>query len=166
LSGVSPLALRLLLSLLASLLAGACAHGHPQGRAATPAAFMAVSVADLSRSVRWYESALGFSLVRQGELPGQPGRFALLQRSAALLELLQFPDGKALGEGCPDAPPPHLVHGFFKGGFVVADLDAEFSAVRARGVPFEFEVVRPPAGVYRVFGLRDPDGNLIQVFGP
>ncbi|MBI3885741.1 MAG: VOC family protein [Opitutae bacterium] len=137
----------------------------PPPLSAAPGAVVALSVADLDRQLAWYRDTLGFTLFSHGTAPNVTLRFALLTRGPSLVELLQFPDAKPLAAAAPGVAV-HQLHGFFKGGFVVADLDAHFRALQARGVAFEFEIVRPPNGPYRTFGLRDPEGNLLQFFGP
>jgi hypothetical protein len=66
----------------------------------------------------------------------------------------------------PSAQEASRIHGFFKSGLVVPDVDAVYNALKAKGVVFAFELGRPAEGPYRVFGLRDPEGNLLQIFGP
>ena len=48
---------------------------------------------------------------------------------------------------------------------VVADVAALFAALKQRGVAFAFELAQPTNGPYRVFGVTDPEGNLLQFFG-
>lgn len=65
----------------------------------------------------------------------------------------------------PRAGEAHRTHGFFKSGFVIDDLDAEYARLKAKGVLFAYELGQPPDGPYRSFGVRDPEGNLLQYFG-
>ena len=130
-----------------------------------PAAFLALSVADVGREVAWYTETLGFTVHSQGEVPERKIKFALLQQGATLLELVQLPDARPRSAvGASDQNLAHL-HGFFKAGFVVENLDATYAALRAKGVQLAFELAKPPGGPYRVFGLKDPEGNLLQIFG-
>lgn len=129
-----------------------------------PAPFVAVSVADLDRMVAWYRDSLEFTLHSQGTIPGGKIRFALLQQGNSLVEVLQLPDSRPLKEAAPGFREAQI-QGFFKAGFVVEDLDRVYAAVRKKGVHINYEIVRPPDGPYRTFGIRDPEGNLIQFFG-
>jgi catechol 2,3-dioxygenase-like lactoylglutathione lyase family enzyme len=130
-----------------------------------PAPFWAISVADLDSQLAWYRDTLGFAVFSQGTMPGPQIKFALLQQGSALIELLQIPDARSLREVAPNAPDQSRIRGFFKGGAVVADVEGLFQRLRARGVRFAFELGKPPGGPYRVFGVRDPEGNLLQFFG-
>ena len=44
-----------------------------------------------------------------------------------------------------------------------ADIDSDHTALRARGVDVDAEVVRLSGPVPPFFFLRDPDGNTLQV---
>ncbi len=46
--------------------------------------------------------------------------------------------------------------------FEVDDLDSSMRSLRAKGIDFEGEVREAPTG--RFASLRDPDGNIIQLF--
>lgn len=119
-------------------------------------AFVALSVANIDPMVAWYRDVLGFTVYREGTAPNRPIRFALLQNGSHLVEILQLPD---------TTPRVDNTHGFFKSGFVVADIDAEYARLKAKNVTFAYELGQPPNGPYRSFGVRDPEGNLLQFFG-
>jgi catechol 2,3-dioxygenase-like lactoylglutathione lyase family enzyme len=132
----------------------------------SPGTFFAISVADLDKVLPWYRDMLGFRVYSEGVAPNRPIRFALLQQGAALIELLQLPDAKPRAEAAPGTTAAHQIHGFFKGGFVVKDIDAVYARLKRLGVKFDYELGKPPNGPYRSFGVRDPEGNLLQFFGP
>jgi CreA protein len=102
-------------------------------------------VSDMDRAVRFYEDAVGLSLVRRddsnwAEFDAGPARLAL---HAAI-------------EGRPMAP------GGATAVFRVEDLDAARTALEARGVEFE-EHVGEVQGFARFASFRDPDGNAVQI---
>ncbi|MCG2586814.1 VOC family protein [Massilia sp. TS11] len=131
---------------------------------AADAPFIALSVADLGRSLTWYRDHLGFSVYSQGEVKERGIRFALLKKDAALLELLQLPAAQPrTGQG--NVAQASLTHGFFKAGMVVDDLDGLYQSLKSQGVPIAIELGKPAGGPYRVFGVYDPEGNLLQFFG-
>ena len=130
-----------------------------------PGPFLALSVADLDRQVAWYRDTLGFVIHRQGTAPNRPVRFALLRQDSAYLELLQLPDAKPRAEVAGRAIESHQIHGFFKSGFIVKDIDAAHRRIKDRGVPLAYELGSAPDSPYRSFGIRDPEGNLLQFFG-
>ena len=143
---------------------GAYAQAAPAPVAA-PRAFMALSVARLPPMIAWYRDVLGFTVFSQGEVADRGIAFALLLRDGALIEMLQTKAARPLKEVAPAVKDPVEIHGFFKGGFVVADVEAAYRDLQRRGVTFDFELTQPRNGPYRAFGLRDPEGNLLQVFG-
>jgi catechol 2,3-dioxygenase-like lactoylglutathione lyase family enzyme len=110
---------------------------------ATPGAFVALSVADLDPMVAWYRDTLGFRVLKAGTAPNKPIRFALLEQGSALVELLQLSDSRPFAAAAPGVAQSHLVHGFFKSGFVVADIDRVYQQLRARGVTLAYELGHP-----------------------
>jgi catechol 2,3-dioxygenase-like lactoylglutathione lyase family enzyme len=135
----------------------------------TSGAFIALSVADLDKTVAWYRDELGFEVFDQGTAPNRPAdqpiRFALLKTGDTLLEVLQFSGSKPRLEAAPFAKDSVQIQGFFKSGFVVEDIDAIYRRLQGRKVPFAYELGQPRNNPYRSFGVRDPEGNLLQFFG-
>jgi hypothetical protein len=126
-------------------------------------AFFAISTGNVDRLTTWYLENLGFHIDRINTLAnGVKG--AILSRSGALLEILQLPAAKPRNAwGLPEEP--EAVHGILKIGFEVTDLDLLFTKARERRLDIFFEPIRPPGSALRTFGLRDPDGNIVQFFG-
>jgi catechol 2,3-dioxygenase-like lactoylglutathione lyase family enzyme len=123
---------------------------------AVTGAFFAVSVPVMASSVQWYSEKLGLSVVLQGA--GTP-EVTVLEGGGLIVELIHDP-GAAPRVGRPD-----LVHGPFKVGFVVQDLDSTLAELRARGAEVAFGPY-PPSGQQRAnVIIRDNAGNLIQIFG-
>lgn len=58
-----------------------------------------------------------------------------------------------------------LLHGFMKAGFVVEDFDKAIAAFRATSVPFAYGLYPARPGQRANAIVRDPEGNLIQIFG-
>jgi catechol 2,3-dioxygenase-like lactoylglutathione lyase family enzyme len=129
------------------------------------APFIALSVASLDRMLPWYRDTLGFRVHSTGTAPTGNIRFALLRHGDALIELLQLPNARPRTEAAPGTAGPHEIHGFFKSGVVVTDIDAAYRRARERGLTIAYELGQPPNGPYRSFGVRDPEGNLLQFFG-
>jgi catechol 2,3-dioxygenase-like lactoylglutathione lyase family enzyme len=138
---------------------GQSAIGDPSGP------FIAISVANLDRMLPWYRDTLGFRVHSSGTAPNGTIRFALLRQGTALIELLQLPDAKPRGEAAPTTTASHQIHGFFKSGLVVRDIDAAYRRLRDLKLTLAYELGQPPNGPYRSFGIRDPEGNLLQFFG-
>ena len=127
--------------------------------------FIALSVASLDRMLPWYRDSLGFRVHSSGTAPNSAIRFALLQQGSSLIELLQLPDAKPRAEAAPGTTSAHQIHGFFKSGFVVRDIDAAYRRAGELKLTLAYELGQPPNGPYRSFGIVDPEGNLLQFFG-
>lgn len=130
--------------------------------AAGGGAFFAVSVADLDASVAWYRETLELTPTR---LPGSDTvRVALLQGDGVIVELIEHGDAVTLEEPLPSADRRYLVHGLFKAGFFVADLDATVTRLRERGARFRGEVFQDAVLGARSILLLDNSGNVLQLF--
>ncbi len=126
--------------------------------------FFALSVADVDASVDWYERLFAFETSRQVDLPERGLRIRLLARPGALLELIESSAAAPLVRHAPAVERRHEVHGVFKFGFLVADLDEMMDTLEREGVPPRGEVIVEPDGTLRSLQVEDPDGNVVQVF--
>ena len=125
---------------------------------------IALSTPDASVTARWYQDKLGFHLVRAGQM-GKSLRFALLRYDDNILELIQNPEARPLAEAVPGIKDPFEIHGIFKAGFTVHNLDDVFAHLKQAGVKIDFNTTQLNDLGLRAFGIRDVDGNLIQFFG-
>jgi hypothetical protein len=146
----------------------ACTTSAPStstGKApAVSGSFFSLSTGNVERLAAWYSDNLGFSIDRKG-VTSSGVSFAVLSRTEALIEILQLPASKPRDAwGLP--PEPEAVHGILKVGLLVKDLDALYSRAQARQLNVFFPPVQPPDVPMRTFGLKDPDGNIVQFFGP
>jgi catechol 2,3-dioxygenase-like lactoylglutathione lyase family enzyme len=136
------------------------AHAQPANKTPfkTDGAFFALSVADLGTSARWYEEKLGLAIVMRVPLQNGIG-VTVLEGGGLTVELVQNDQAR------PPAGDPQLVHGYFKSGFVVKDLERTLAVLRERGVEVAFGPF-PASDTQRAnVILRDNAGNLIQLFG-
>jgi lactoylglutathione lyase len=149
------------LVLLCGLLAGV-----PPAATAPPALhlqgpqFFALSVADAAAEARWYQEILGLAVQRDFRPPGTAIHVVLLKSDVLMIELLQHGDAKPLTQ----APDRYLVHGLFKVGFTVPDLEAAVRALKAKGVAFSYDIAKDPATGLRFAICKDAEGNEIQIF--
>ena len=154
----------LLLALALPLSAGA--QSSPAAPRESPfsavsGAFLALSVADLAASTRWYEEKLGLRVVMR--VPSQNGAaVTVLEGGGLIVELLQL-DAARPRAGSP-ADGAQLTHGIFKAGFVVEDFDASIARLRARGVEIAYGPFPARNGQRANAVIRDNAGNLIQLF--
>lgn len=129
-------------------------------------AFIALSVADLDASAHWYHEKLGLAIVKaRSQSPDGKSFATILSGNQLIVELIQHSDAVALQRVDPNLTRAYQVHGIFKSGLVVDDLDATLKELEARGVNVAFSIFRDDALAYRTFAVRDNAGNFLQFFG-
>jgi len=125
--------------------------------------FWAVSVADAALIADWYEKHFGFRTVEQTTLSGG-ARTRVLQSDFAILELVEVPEAKALSEIAPQMGRRFLVHGVFKVGIFVTDLESTVQRLRESGVTFRGGIINDTNLKVRTILAIDPEGNTVQLF--
>jgi catechol 2,3-dioxygenase-like lactoylglutathione lyase family enzyme len=139
------------------------APAPPEPLEATPF-FTALSVRSVEASAAWYRKVFGFEVVRKMESPGSAPRIFLLRKPGALLELVEAEAAKAPADLEPPLERRFLLHGVFKVGFLVEDLDEAIRRLEALEVELRGKVFTEPDGSFRSLQVEDPDGNVVQVF--
>jgi len=131
----------------------------PSG-SATRGAFFALSVADLEASSRWYADAFGLAVVM--DRPRADGvAVRVLEGGGLTVELIQRDGARPDPCGTGD---PTLCHGLFKVGLSVKDLSGALQSLAARGILPAFGPFPAQGGQAANAILRDPGGNLVQLF--
>ncbi len=138
---------------------------------------IALTVADLDRSVEWYTRVLDCRLTDERELEGEEAerllgvfgarvRVATLRLGEERLDLIDFvtPEGR---------PVPADSRGndrwFQHVAIIVRDMEAAYARLRAHGVgqassgPQTLPAWNAAAGGIRAFYFRDPDGHFLEV---
>ena len=132
---------------------------------------VALSVADLDRSIAFYSTLFGFEVRRRlpanPELPlgqvigvaGAAADIAHLYLGEFMLELFRYhvPAGRP--------PPPERTqadHGYIHFGLRVSDVHCEAARLRAAGVRFLSAPVQFRAGVWVVY-FQGPDGEVVEL---
>ena len=154
--------------LLAAAVAGrAAAQQKIQPAFRTSGAFFALSVADMAASAKWYQEKLGLTVVmnspKQG---GAPAGAMALEGGGLIVELVEHDSARALSAIAPRVGSNVLLHGFFKAGVIVDDLDRALATLRARGVEIAMGPFPARGAIRANVIIRDNAGNLIQLFGP
>lgn len=132
---------------------------------------MALSVADIQRSIDFYSGVLGLELVRQldcgsetplGKVVGLPGcsaKIAHLMCGETMLELFEYTDP----QGKPMPPTrPQADHGFIHIGFQSQNVRGDYASLREKKVRFISEPVEFRPGVWIVY-FYGPDGEVCEL---
>ena len=132
---------------------------------------VALSVADLGRSIAFYCDLLGMEVIRTvdcpadsrlGEVVGLPGcsaRFAQLTSGLMVLELFEYVDPRGR-----KIPPDRTQadNGLTHFGFDSEDIHADYARLRAHGVEFCHEPIEYRSGVWCAY-FRGPDGETCEL---
>jgi catechol-2,3-dioxygenase len=124
----------------------------------TKGAFFALSVADIGASAHWYAEKLGLKVVMRAPKKDKVA-VTVLAGGGLIVELIQNDDAVPLRKEA------HLVHGIFKSGLIVDDLDKTLTALKSRNVEIAFGPFPAKANAMSNFIIADNAGNLIQFFG-
>jgi catechol 2,3-dioxygenase-like lactoylglutathione lyase family enzyme len=125
--------------------------------------FMALSVPDLDASAKWYEEKLGLKIVKHAAAPDKAA--TILQGNGLSVELVWFANAVPLAKVAPQLQGSHQLHGIFKSGIFVDDLDDALKALKSRNVTMAFETFYDKSMDCRMFAIRDNNGNILQFFG-
>lgn len=132
------------------------------GDLASPPVFLAISVPNLEASLKWYTETFDLAPVR---LPGTPkAKVALLKGQGLLVEVVEDTEALDLAALLPGVQERHLVHGLFKVGFFVRDLDATVSRLKRKGVRFKGSVFTDNVANAKSILVLDNNDNMIQLF--
>ena len=127
--------------------------------------FFALSVADIKASSQWYVAKLGLAVTMQRQRSG-PGEVTVLEGGGLIVELVQHDEALPLTKLTPERSDAFKIHGYFKAGVIVKDLDKTLALLKARDVPIAFGPYAAKDGRRANFIIRDNAGNLIHFFGP
>jgi catechol 2,3-dioxygenase-like lactoylglutathione lyase family enzyme len=116
-----------------------------------------LTVADIERSARFYETVFGGRVLSTGDSSGAPGYIQI----ANMWLLVNVgggptPDKPTVTLSVPD---PNHINSFMN--FRVADIQACYELWKSRGAEFITEPI-PKYGEIRCY-IRDPDGYIIEV---
>ena len=116
-----------------------------------------LTVADIDRSVRFYESVFGGRLLSRGDKQGAPG-YIQIANTWLIVNVGggPTPDKPTVTLSVPD---PNNISSFMN--IRVADIHACYELWKRRGAEFITEPI-PKYGEIRCY-IRDPDGYIIEV---
>jgi len=113
-------------------------------------------VDDVEAAIAWYTKHLGFTLLSNAAP-------AFADVTLGSLRLLLSGSTSSAGRPMPDGERPRP-GGLNRVHLIVEDISAEVARLRAAGVEFRNEIVSGPGGSQIL--LKDPSGNLVELFQP
>jgi catechol 2,3-dioxygenase-like lactoylglutathione lyase family enzyme len=127
--------------------------------------YMVLAVEDIAAMREWYCRVLGFTLLRTGRMEPLAAEFAILEGHGVRLELGLHLGGRP--RRLPVLPSPEFMDqlGWRVLTFHADDLAALGAHLEAHGVDLAWAAKRIAPGICSTL-FRDPEGNLINVFGP
>lgn len=124
----------------------------------------ALAVRDLDAMIAWYEAVLGFAASERGRFDAVSADYAMLKGGGMRIELVSRA-GETARPVDRTAPPGHLNVPGWKA--LVLETD-DLPAATAALVQHDVEIVwadQPVSAHLRSTMIRDPEGNLIHIFG-
>jgi catechol-2,3-dioxygenase len=126
---------------------------------------IALAVGDLPAMIAWYEAVLGFVVAERGSFDHIGADYAMLDGVGLRLELVSR-SGKVQRQVDRTMPPDHL--GVLGWKALVLETD-DLPAMTAFLAQHDVEMLWADEQVSadrRATMIRDPEGNLVHVFGP
>jgi catechol 2,3-dioxygenase-like lactoylglutathione lyase family enzyme len=124
--------------------------------------FLAVSVDDLETSRQWYQSTFELRTTMDQTSADSSVHTVVMESPSLVVELSEHRAAQSLEAYAGRPTPTFLVHGFFKGALLVADLDSAVAVLQAREVDGLSPIRADTTSASRFAFLRDPDGNFLQ----
>jgi catechol 2,3-dioxygenase-like lactoylglutathione lyase family enzyme len=121
-------------------------------------AFIALSVAELDRTVRWYSDVFGMRV--EGSFAADSNVQVRILRATGGLTVELLRDARIAPSPRRDRAEP-ATRGIFKVGFFVTNLDTAVARLRAHGVAL---VGHWPRSTPPNLLVKDSQGNLLQLF--
>ena len=150
------------LALLFVISATTAQSQRPEPALMTRGAFIALSVADVDASAKWYSEKLGLTI--QKRIPRNNGvAVAILEGGGLIVEILQLDAAVPLTSLSPRPASTTNVHGIFKAGVIVDDYEGALTRLRERGVQIAMGPFPASADQHANVIIRDNSGNLIQL---
>ncbi len=126
---------------------------------------IAIAVGDLTMMTAWYEGALGFVVGERGTFEAVGASYAMLDGAGVRIELVSRAASRVTVDRT--APPEHHLDVLGLKAIVLRtdDLIAVTAGLREQDVELVWADMELSPGL-RSTMIRDPEGNLINIFGP
>ena len=126
-----------------------------------------ISTADYKGTVEWYNSILGFEVVREWDIDGYPDvDVGYIAANGFMIEVVGTAKEFQVEKVAPDVFTAMSDRGYVHLAFTSADVDAVAAELIRRGVELELPPTDFDAAGVRLLFIRDNNGNLIEIVTP
>lgn len=124
--------------------------------------FVALSVGDIDSMAAWYETMFDLEPGTVNELQDGAVRQTSLRNEHLIIELVQH--DQAASRASHDIARSYFIHGIFKVGFFVEDIEHAIATLEKRGATFRGRLMEIREHGVRTILVEDPEGNTVQLF--
>ncbi len=125
---------------------------------------IAIAVGDLPAMIAWYENVLGFVCAERGAFEAVGALYAMMDGAGVRIELVSRAEARTLVDRT--APPNHLdVLGLKAIVLQTDELKTVTHELSTHGVEIIWANMQLSTDRHSTL-IRDPEGNLINIFGP
>jgi predicted enzyme related to lactoylglutathione lyase len=125
--------------------------------------FFAVVVSNVETSSKWYGDLFGLKITKRDVNDQHGYKVFIMENDAMLVELMELKVSVAQAELLKHHPEGTRIHGHFKIGFKVAEMDSFLSHLRTFQIKVP-QIWTDAKNGKRNFLISDPDGNYVQFF--
>lgn len=126
-----------------------------------------ISTADYRGTIEWYNSVLGFEVVREWDIEGYDDvDVGYIAANGFMIEVVGTATEFQSETVAPDVFTAMSDRGYVHLAFSSADVDAVAAELISRGVELELPPTDFDAAGVRLLFIRDNNGNLIEIVTP
>ena len=126
-----------------------------------------ISTADYRGTIEWYNSVLGFEVVREWDIEGYDDvDVGYIAANGFMIEVVGTATEFQSEKVAPDVFTAMSDRGYVHLAFSSADVDAVAAELISRGVELELPPTDFDAAGVRLLFIRDNNGNLIEIVTP
>tara|TARA_B110000902_G_scaffold237398_1_gene284402 strand:+ start:596 stop:1171 length:576 start_codon:yes stop_codon:yes gene_type:complete len=126
-----------------------------------------ISTADYKGTIEWYNSILGFDVVREWDIEGYDDvDVGYIAANGFMIEVVGTATEFQSEKIAPDVFTAMSDRGYVHLAFSSADVDAVAAELISRGVELELPPTNFDAAGVRLLFIRDNNGNLIEIVTP
>ena len=132
-------------------------------RAQESPTFFTISVPNMDETVAWYQTMFDMETIRIPPLD-TVASIAVLRNKGLMVEVIEHKGSAPVERYVPGLNRRFLIHGLFKVGFFVRNIDEWVARLERKGAKFRGGLVEDKLNRVRTILVLDNNGNIIQLF--